>query len=180
MNRRRILYIIGGVVLALLIVGGVVVLSVLPTMIANSFNYPNRQPLVKNPGDYGLAYEDVSIETEDGVTLAGWLMMGSGDDVIIIGHPATFTRYGYSLEHEGAVGSGFDRDVEFFDASRTDLAVGVDAVAKLEVLDRGLEPAVELLGIGGIRCREISGDPEPLPEFRDSRTLRTELENRTA
>jgi pimeloyl-ACP methyl ester carboxylesterase len=44
--------------------------------------------------------------------------MGTGDDVVIIGHPATFTRYGYSLDHEGAFGSGYDRDVEFLPTAR--------------------------------------------------------------
>lgn len=118
MNRKRLFVIVGGILGALLIAGGAIVLHVLPTMLADSFNYPVRQPLVKNPEDYGLAYEEVRFKTEDGVTLAGWLMMGSGDDVVIIGHPAFFTRYGYSLEHEGPVPSGLDRDVELLPTAK--------------------------------------------------------------
>lgn len=116
--KKKGLLIIGGVVLVLVIAAGVIALYMFPATVANIFNYPNRQPLVKNPGDYGLEYEDVTIETEDGVTLAGWLMRGSGDDVVIIGHPVTFTKYGYSLENENAIGSGYDRDVEFIPTAK--------------------------------------------------------------
>jgi pimeloyl-ACP methyl ester carboxylesterase len=109
---------IGLIVLGLVVILGVVAYHVIPRMLANTFLYPNRQPLVKNPGDYGLAYEDVTITTDDGVALACWLMKGTGDDVIIIGHPATFTRYGYSLESEGIAKSGYHRDVEFVPAAK--------------------------------------------------------------
>jgi pimeloyl-ACP methyl ester carboxylesterase len=74
--------------------------------------------MAKNPGDYGLEYENVSIETEDGVTLAAWLMKGSGDGVVVIGHPGTFTKYGYSMEHGAAFGTGYDHDVEFVPAAK--------------------------------------------------------------
>lgn len=112
------LRVFGIIVVAIAIILGIVVYLILPGMLANLFLYPNRQPLVKNPGDYGLMYDDVRIETEDGVTLAGWLMHGTGDDVVIIGHPATFTRYGYSKDHQGMIKSGYDRDVEFIPAAK--------------------------------------------------------------
>ena len=107
--------IIGGSLLLFIL--GFLVLIGIPRILANSFLYPNPQPLVKNPGDYGMTYEEVIIETDDGVSLACWLMKGTGDDVIVIGHPATFTRYGYSLEHEG-VPSGYNRDVEFIPTAK--------------------------------------------------------------
>ncbi|MBN1883339.1 MAG: hypothetical protein JW885_14315 [Deltaproteobacteria bacterium] len=116
MNRRR-LCIIGGALLVLIVVGILGILG-FSHISANTFIYPNRQPMVKNPGDYGLEYEDVNIETEDGVTLAGWLMRGTGDDVVIIGHPLTFSKYGYSIENEGTLSAGYDRDVEFIPTAK--------------------------------------------------------------
>ena len=116
MNKKR-LFIVGGALLALVLVciAGEIVFS---HAIAYTFIYPNRQPMVKNPGDYGLEYEDVNIETEDGVTLSGWLMKGDGDSVAIIGHPLTFSKYGYSIENEGPIGAGYDHDVEFIPTAK--------------------------------------------------------------
>ena len=79
---KKIIIIIGGIVVVLVIVAIVGVL-VFPGIIADAFLYPHRQPMVKTPADYGLAYEDVQIQTKDGVTLAAWLIRGTGDNVII-------------------------------------------------------------------------------------------------
>jgi len=116
MNRKKLL-VIGGSLLALIVVGILGILG-FSRIAAYTFIYPNRQPMVKNPGEYGLSYEDVSIETEDGVTLAGWLMKGTGDDVAIIGHPLTFSKYGYSIENEGTLSAGYHRDVEFIPTAK--------------------------------------------------------------
>lgn len=104
--------IIGAVFVTLLLIG-ILVYIVFPRIIANSFLYPKRQPMVKNPSDYGLEYEDVNVKTKDGVTLAAWLIRGKGKGVIIMGHPWTFSKYGYSLKHESFFKSGYKRDVEF-------------------------------------------------------------------
>lgn len=112
------LIIIIGVILAALIVIGLIALVIFPRIIANSFLYPHRQPMVKNPADYGLKYEDVQIRTKDGVTLAAWLIRGTGEGVIILGHPGTFTRYGYSLKHESIMKSRYKRDVEFIPTAK--------------------------------------------------------------
>ncbi len=97
---------------------GIGIYFILPNYLANMFLYPNRQPLVKNPGDYGLKFEDVRFTTEDSVSIAGWLIHGSGDNVIIVGHPATFTRYGFSKAHQGLIKSGYKKEVEFIPAAK--------------------------------------------------------------
>jgi len=58
------------------------------------------------------------------------------------------------------VDSSLDRDVELLDAARSDFAVGVDAVADLEVFDGGFESAVESLRVGRIRSDEVAGNPQ--------------------
>ncbi|MCV6574454.1 MAG: hypothetical protein OIF58_01860 [Cohaesibacter sp.] len=107
---------ITGLVLAALVLVGFLGSRFVIQFIATMFTRPNRQALVKNPADYGLSYEDVSIKTQDGVTLSAWLMRGTNEKVIILGHPGTFTRYGYSLKHETLFKSGYSKDVEFLPA----------------------------------------------------------------
>ncbi len=82
-------------------------------MMANSFLYVSKQPLIKNPSDYGMEYENLNFKTEDGVNLAAWLIKGTNNKTIIFSHPAAFTKYGYSLNHEGPAKSGYSKDVEF-------------------------------------------------------------------
>lgn len=82
-------------------------------MMANSFLYVNKQPIIKTPADYGMQYESIQFDTEDGVSLSAWLIKGTSNKTIIFSHPAAFTRYGYSIEHEGPAKSGYHKDVEF-------------------------------------------------------------------
>ncbi len=98
--------------------GGYAAYEVVPQMMADMFNNPIHQPMPKTPADYGLEYEVVRIETEDGVTIAAWLIRGKGDDTIILGHPGTYTKYGYSLDQEDSVAMGYDRDIEFVPAAK--------------------------------------------------------------
>lgn len=85
-------------------------------MMVNSFLYVHKQPLVKNPSDYGMEYEDLNFKTEDGVNIAAWLIKGTKHKTIILSHPAAFTKYGYSIENEGPAKSGYTKDVEFLPA----------------------------------------------------------------
>ncbi|MEX0285449.1 MAG: alpha/beta hydrolase family protein [Paracoccaceae bacterium] len=56
----------------------------------------DRAPILETPADYGLAYEDVTFMTEDGVKLAAWFIPAEGSDKLIIcNHPATLNRYGF-------------------------------------------------------------------------------------
>lgn len=71
------------------------------SILTKSLLCPIRQPLVKNPGDYGMKYDDVVFTTPDNVSLKGWLIHGTTDKLIIITHPMPFTRYGFSTKHQG-------------------------------------------------------------------------------
>lgn len=62
---------------------------------------PKRQPLVKNPEDYGMKYENIEFSSSDGLKLKGWFIPGKLDKIIIITHPSPFTRYGFSTKHQG-------------------------------------------------------------------------------
>ncbi|KRB85479.1 hypothetical protein ASE00_01390 [Sphingomonas sp. Root710] len=77
-----------------------------------------RSPILKNPGDYGLAYEDVWIPALDGVPLEAWLVPCEGSDKLVIAnHPKNFNRYGFASHLDpwkqfGAIG-GNDFEVDF-------------------------------------------------------------------
>jgi len=54
-----------------------------------------RTPILRNPAEYGMAYEEVSFPAQDGVILEGWFIPGKSDRLIIMNHPMPANRYGY-------------------------------------------------------------------------------------
>jgi len=87
--------------------------GIMSSMYADSVLYPNRQPVRKTPKDYGMNYEDITFKSDDGVELKGWLLPGNKDKIIIMTHPGSFTRYGYSKKDEPLTVNFYDKDVEF-------------------------------------------------------------------
>ena len=87
------------------------------SMFAKSLVYPNRQPVLKNPADYGMTYQDIEFKTPDNILLKGWFIPGEKESVGIITHPMNFTKYGYSVEHQGTF-KITDIEVEFFKTAK--------------------------------------------------------------
>ncbi len=86
---------------------------------AKTFLYPQKvQPIVKRPDAYGLNFEEVNFKSEDSVNHVGWLLRKRSDKVVILSHPGAFTKYGYSVAHEGDVKTGYDKDVEFIPVAK--------------------------------------------------------------
>lgn len=55
-----------------------------------------RSPVLKTPASQGLAYEDVTFPSEDGVPLEAWFIPCTGSDRLIVSnHPRYFSRYGF-------------------------------------------------------------------------------------
>jgi pimeloyl-ACP methyl ester carboxylesterase len=83
--------------------------------IAEGFrSWPNA-PLLHWPDECGLAYENVSFPSEDGVPLEGWFIPKSGSDKLIIAnHPRWFNRAGLPshLEPWKALGGAAGNDFE--------------------------------------------------------------------
>jgi uncharacterized protein len=71
------------------------------TILTKALFSPRRQPLVKNPEDYGMKYENIEFLSPDGLKLEGWFIPGKSDKLIIITHPSPFNRYGFSIKHQG-------------------------------------------------------------------------------
>lgn len=82
-------------------------------IIADTFINPFQSPVFGNPKDYGLEFEDVTFQAQDGVTLSGWLIKGRKDRVIIQSHfGVQCSRSGYTREGKGMI-KGWDTDVSF-------------------------------------------------------------------
>jgi uncharacterized protein len=65
--------------------------------------HPNRQPIVRTPKEYGLAYEDVGFKSTDDLRLKGWFIPVEGvtDRAIIMTHPFPFNRHGFLAKNQG-------------------------------------------------------------------------------
>jgi len=78
---------------------------------ADQMIYPERQHLPKNPSNYGLYYQNVVIENNNGLHLKAWLIPAESDKLILLTHPMGFTRYGYTVTGKHRVST--DVEVEF-------------------------------------------------------------------
>jgi uncharacterized protein len=61
----------------------------------------HRQPVVRSPKDYGLAFESVEFESADGLRLKGWFVPGKTEKTVIITHPFPFNRHGFVAANQG-------------------------------------------------------------------------------
>ena len=83
------------------------------TMISNMMIKPGKSPVFDNPKNYGLEYEDVEFQADDGVTLRGWLIKGGSEKVIIQSHfGVQCSRSGYTPRDKGLI-KGWKGDISF-------------------------------------------------------------------
>ncbi|MEM7369150.1 MAG: alpha/beta hydrolase [Bacteroidota bacterium] len=69
--------------------------------LAQGLSTPPRTPILRTPEEYGLAYENISFQTEDGVNITGWFIPADSDKVIICNHFSPANRYGFAGHLEG-------------------------------------------------------------------------------
>jgi hypothetical protein len=72
----------------------------------------NRQPVPKNPGKYGMKYENIEFTAADGVNIKGWLIPGSGKKLIIMTHVAGLTKYGSTVPYKNLT-KLYNKEIEF-------------------------------------------------------------------
>ena len=71
------------------------------THIAAGFREQIRAPILETPARAGLAFEDVTFPSEDGIPLEAWFIPCEGSDrLIIANHPRWFNRYGLPAQLE--------------------------------------------------------------------------------
>jgi len=57
-----------------------------------------RSPILRRPDEYGMAYEDISFPSTDGINLEGWYMPATSpsNKIVICNHFSPGNRYGYA------------------------------------------------------------------------------------
>lgn len=79
-------------------------MEVFSKMISDMMIKPGGSPVFGNPGDFGLAYEDVTFKASDGVTLSGWLIKGGTEKIIIQSHfGVQSSRSGFTPDGKGMI-----------------------------------------------------------------------------
>lgn len=78
------LWIVGGILLAVFIALNLVGYQKGKEMV--TFPMEMREPLTQTPADFGMPYEEVTVTTEDGLTLAGWYVPSENGAAIIAMH----------------------------------------------------------------------------------------------
>lgn len=66
--------------------------------------FSRRQPIVRTPEEYGMAYEDVEFKSRDGLTIRGWFIpapTGRTDKVVLFTHPMPMNRHGFLVKNQG-------------------------------------------------------------------------------
>lgn len=85
--------------------------------VATGLAYTSRSPVVRNPSDQGLNWEDICFPSTDGTALEGWLIPCPGSDKIIIcSHAFGFSKAGFPSHLEpwkSAWGPGNDIEINF-------------------------------------------------------------------
>jgi dienelactone hydrolase len=66
----------------------------------------------KNPGDYGLKFENIAFKSADEVTIKGWLIPGELNKVIVMTHVAGLTKYGSTTRYKNLT-KMYNREIEF-------------------------------------------------------------------
>jgi len=86
MNRKLkiSLWVVGGVLLAIFILVNIVGYQKGKEMV--TFPRKMRKPLTQTPADFGMPYEEVTVTTEDGLSLRGWYIPSENGAAILAMH----------------------------------------------------------------------------------------------
>jgi len=70
---------------------------------------PEERPVIENtPADYDLAYEDVMVNSEDGLTLYGWYVPGNNEGTVLLLHGSPSGRQAVLFEAAALNQAGFN------------------------------------------------------------------------
>ena len=107
-----ILYIILAIIVFL-----VIIYFVFCYYLSSTIIYLNRQPVPKNPKDYGLDFENVEFKASDDVSIKGWLILGSLPKLIIMTHVGGLTKYGSTVGYK-SFSKLYNKEIEFIETAK--------------------------------------------------------------
>lgn len=85
--------------------------------IAGTIIHLNRQPVPKNPKNYGMDFENIEFNTSDGVKIRGWLIPGSLNKLIVMTHVGGLTKYGSTVGYKNLT-KLYNKEIEFLLTAR--------------------------------------------------------------
>jgi len=77
----------------------------------------NRQPVPRNPKNYGMDFENIEFKTSDGVNIKGWLIPGSLKKLVIMTHVGGLTKYGSTVKYKSLT-KLYNKEIEFLLTAR--------------------------------------------------------------
>jgi dienelactone hydrolase len=77
----------------------------------------DRQPVPKNPKDYGMDYQNVEFKTADNINIKAWHIPSTTNKLIVITHVGGLTKYGSTREFKSFY-KLFNQEIEFLKIAR--------------------------------------------------------------
>ena len=96
---------------------GIFVFVVFCYFISRMIIHLDRQPVPRNPGDYGLAFQNVEFKAADGVEIKGWLIPSASNKLVVVTHVGGLTKYGSTKQFK-SMSKLFDEEIEFLKVAR--------------------------------------------------------------
>jgi len=77
----------------------------------------DRQPVPKNPKDYGMEFQNIEFQAEDKVNLKGWPIPAKSNKLVVITHVGGLTKYGSTREFS-SFSKLYNEEIEFLKIAR--------------------------------------------------------------
>jgi pimeloyl-ACP methyl ester carboxylesterase len=146
---------------------------------AQLFAHGARTPVLRRPDEYGMAYEEVSFPSADGVPLEAWFIPADSDRLLIVNHPMPCNRYGYPghLPPWNVMFGGFE--VNLLPELRHLHDAGYNILTyDLRNCGRSGEANGGISGLGLLECRDVVGSVRYAREHPRLGRMRTSLFSR--
>lgn len=146
---------------------------------AQLFKNGARTPVLRRPGDYGMAHEDVFFPSADGIPLEAWFIPAESNRLLIVNHPMTCNRYGFPghLPPWNTMFGGFE--VNFLPELRHLHDAGYN-ILTYDLRNCGMsgEANGNTSGLGLLECRDVVGSIRYAKERPDLAAMTTGLYSR--
>jgi predicted alpha/beta hydrolase len=104
------------IIVVIVIAALALVYLLLGYVISGTIIHLNRQPVPKNPKDYGLDFENIDFKSADGVNIKGWLIPGTLDKLIIMTHVGGLTKYGSTVAYKN-LSKLYNKEIQFLNTA---------------------------------------------------------------
>jgi uncharacterized protein len=129
-----------------------IIYFILGYFIADSIIHMNRQPVPKNPSDYGMNFENIEFKTFDGVNIKGWLIPGNTNKLIVMTHVGGLTKYGSAVSYKN-LAKLYNKEIEFLKTAEHLHKAGY-WVLMFDFRNHGESGSDPNKGIGGVGLKE--------------------------